>query len=98
MSDLTTAVSKFHRQRTNRIKNYRIFQISEIGNIIYNTNWYLCDKETKQMIQFVILRSQKLFCMTAGGFINVDRTNFTQVSVLQNNFSFGNNVINFIGF
>lgn len=59
--------------------NQNMFQMCELGNTVYNSNWYLCDNLTKTMVQLMIVRAQKPFYVTAGGFINIDKNNFTQV-------------------
>lgn len=50
-----------------------------VGDMTYNSEWYLCDQTEKKMIQFIIMRSQKPSFITVYRFAVAGRQIFTQV-------------------
>lgn len=53
-----------------------------VGEMTYNSEWYLCNKREQKMVQFIIMRSQKPSFITIYKFAIAGRQIFTQVIIL----------------
>lgn len=50
-----------------------------VGDMTYNSEWYLCDQTEKKMVRFIIMRSQRPSVISVYKFAVANRLIFTQV-------------------
>lgn len=56
------------------------FQSESVGLTFYNLQWFCASNEIKLMLKFVIMRSQKAFCVKALSFGEMSLATFMAVT------------------
>ncbi|KAK9694571.1 7tm Odorant receptor [Popillia japonica] len=63
-----------------------VFELSDISNAIYMSNWYEADKLVKNILLTIMMRAQKQKYMSAGGLMNMNIDTFGSVNKVQAKF------------
>lgn len=54
--------------------------MSQIGESVYKSKWYIQKLDFQKKLYFIIMKSQMVFNFTAGGMVHINRSTFVEVT------------------